>query len=51
MVVQFTRRLPDTAGFFFGASDGSEIDDDLAFVNKAREALAADLAVCYTSWW
>lgn len=43
--------LPMTAGFFFGASDGTETDDDLAFVNKAREALAAGLTVFYTSWW
>jgi hypothetical protein len=26
--------LPDTQGFFFGESDGSEITDDLAFVGK-----------------
>ncbi len=45
------RCLPNTAGFFFGESDGTEIEDDLSFVNKAREALAADLTVCYTSWW
>lgn len=45
------RRLPHTCGFFFGESDGSEIDDDLAFIGKAREALAAGLNVFYTSWW
>ncbi|QOZ38463.1 phosphoglycerate kinase [Bradyrhizobium sp. CCBAU 53421] len=43
--------LPPTNGFFFGASDGSEIDDDLQFVAKAREALAAGLTVFYSSWW
>ncbi len=43
--------LPSTSGFFFGASDGSEIEDDLQFVAKAREAMAAGLAVFYTSWW
>ncbi|WP_217272281.1 hypothetical protein [Sphingopyxis sp. BSNA05] len=26
--------LPPTSGFFFGASDGTESDDDLAFVAK-----------------
>ena len=43
--------LPRTDGFFFGVSDGSEIEDDLQFVAKAREALAAELTVFYTSWW
>lgn len=43
--------LPPTSGFFFGASDGTEIADDLSFIAKAREALAADLTVFYTSWW
>ncbi|MCA1494777.1 phosphoglycerate kinase [Ensifer sp. NBAIM29] len=45
------RTLPHTEGFFFGVSDGSEVDDDLAFVAKARDALAAGLAVFYVSWW
>jgi hypothetical protein len=31
--------LPPTSGFFFGESDGTERDDDLAFVAKAREAI------------
>ena len=43
--------LPPTSGFFFGASDGTEIDDDLRFIANAREAMAAGLAVFYTSWW
>ncbi len=46
-----TNALPETKGFFFGASDGSEIEDDLAFVAKAREALVAGMTVFYTSWW
>ena len=44
-------RLPHTTGFFFGESDGTETADDLAFVAKAREAIAAGLTVFYTSWW
>jgi hypothetical protein len=44
-------RLPETEGFFFGASDGSEIDDDLEFVAKARAALAEGKTVFYRSWW
>lgn len=43
--------LPATSGFFFGHSDGSERDDDLAFIAKAREAIAAGLTVFYSSWW
>lgn len=45
------RTLPDTAGFFFGDSDGTEMEDDLAFIAKAREAIAAGLTVYYDSWW
>lgn len=45
------RSLPDTKGFFFGESDGSETQDDLAFIAKAREAIAAGLTVYYDSWW
>jgi len=43
--------LPPTCGFFFGQSDGSEIEDDLAFIAKARKALAAGFFVVYSSWW
>lgn len=43
--------LPETTGFFFGTSDGSERADDLAFVEKARSAIAEGLAVFYDSWW
>lgn len=44
-------RLPDTQGFFFGESDGSETPDDLTFVGKARAAIQSGLTVYYTSWW
>jgi hypothetical protein len=46
-----TSALPKTTGFFFGASDGTEAEDDLAFIIKAREALAAGMTVFYSSWW
>jgi hypothetical protein len=46
-----SRSLPSTSGFFFGESDGSEIDDDLDFIAKARAAIAAGLTVFYSSWW
>jgi hypothetical protein len=43
--------LPDTSGFFFGDSDGTETKDDLAFIKKARQAIIARCTVYYTSWW
>lgn len=43
--------LPDTSGFFFGVTDGSETEDDLAFVAKAREEFAKGNAVAYYAWW
>ncbi len=43
--------LPPTSGFFFGQSGGTELADDLAFVEKARAALADNMTVFYTSWW
>lgn len=43
--------LPATNGFFFGTSDGSERDDDLAFIAKARTAIAEGCTVYYDSWW
>lgn len=43
--------LPPTAGFFFGDTDGTESQDDLAFIAKAREAIAAGCTVYYDSWW
>lgn len=43
--------LPPTSGFFFGETDGTEAEDDLAFIAKAREAIAAGCTVYYDSWW
>ena len=43
--------LPPTQGFFFGESDGTETEDDLAFVAKARQAIAKGKTVFYDSWW
>lgn len=44
-------KLPETCGFFFGETDGSEREDDLAFIAKARAVLAEGRYVYYTSWW
>ncbi len=43
--------LPDTSGFFFGQTNGDEVQDDLDFVSKAREAIKEGRKVYYTSWW
>lgn len=44
--------LPDTVGFFFGSNSDVEYgQQDLEFVNKAREALDNGLTVVYDSWW
>lgn len=45
------RRLPHTTGFFFGESEASDLDDDLVFIAKAREAISAGMNVFYDSWW
>ena len=43
--------LPETEGFFFGRTDGTETEDDLAFIAKARAAIAEGKTVFYDSWW
>lgn len=43
--------LPFTAGFFFGTSEGSEKDDDLTFIGKARAAINGGMSVFYRPWW
>jgi hypothetical protein len=45
------KKLPATEGFFFGASDGSETEDDLRFIAKARQAIALGKTVFYLAWW
>lgn len=43
--------LPDTQGFFYGASDPGDRDLDIDFILKARQALAEDHVIIYSSWW
>ena len=43
--------LPKTSGFFFGESDESMRDDDLAFVREARKAISDGKTVYYVAWW
>lgn len=45
------KELPETHGFFFGMTDGTESEDDLEFIAKARAAIADGLTVYYDSWW
>ena len=42
--------LPQTTGFFFGESDGSERDRDLAFIKEALRAIDEGYTVFYDSW-
>jgi hypothetical protein len=43
--------LPQTGGFFFGNTDGTEKADDLAFVETSMKAIEEGDTVYYTSWW
>lgn len=43
--------LPQTSGFFFGQTDGSEKDDDLLFITNARKAIKEGKTVYYSSSW
>jgi hypothetical protein len=43
--------LPETRGFFFGETDGSEYNEDLAFVKEAIKAIEEGDRVFYDSWW
>lgn len=43
--------LPETEGFFFGASRPEEKLLDLEFIRKARDIIKAGKKVYYTSWW
>ena len=44
-------KLPKTAGFYFGESDGSEQEEDLKFIEDARRAIEEGDKVFYDSWW
>ena len=46
-----TKALPQTEGSFWGASDGSEIKNDLHFIHKTRDAIDDGLNIFYSSWW
>jgi hypothetical protein len=43
--------LPDTSGFFFGASSDEVDEADLEFVTEARRLIVEGYTIYYTSWW
>ncbi len=45
--------LPTTVGFFFGGSElyPEDIEDLIAFIGKAKRAIAEGKVVFYDSWW
>ena len=50
--------LPETGGFFFGNDSYSDYegehgykDDDLAFIEKAKQILNNNNKLYYSSWW
>ena len=43
--------LPETEGPFFGQSDGSEKDYDLAFIRRANTEIGLGNRLFYSSWW
>jgi hypothetical protein len=46
------KTLPTTQGFFFGDNaDDHYQEDDLAFIEEARKAIADGYDVYYQSWW
>jgi hypothetical protein len=45
-------RLPATVGFFFGeSSDDYYKEQDLKFIENARQAIADGYEIYYDSWW
>jgi acetylglutamate kinase len=47
-----SNNLPETAGFFFGGdSDDSYRQQDVEFIQAARNALDNGQKVVYDSWW
>ena len=50
------KSLPDTQGFFFGGDSYEEYEeyykeDDVNFIQNARQALSDGKKVYYNSWW
>lgn len=47
------KKLPHTTGFFFGDQPvtDEDVENDLLFIAKARQAIKEGKAVFYDSWW
>lgn len=46
------KEMPKTEGFFFGSdSDEHYREQDLQFIEDAREAIKDGFTVVYSSWW
>jgi hypothetical protein len=45
------KNLPHTTGFFFGQSHPEHTEEDASFIGAAREAIAQDMEIYYSSWW
>lgn len=45
------RALPQTKGFFFGQSSIDDVQDDINFILKAKQAFDEGKRVFYNSWW
>lgn len=52
------KKLPECGGFFFGNDSYEDYegeygykDDDVEFIQKAREALADGWRIVYSCWW
>ena len=50
------KSLPETGGFFFGNDSYAEYEeyhkeDDVSFIENARQAIAEGKKVYYNSWW
>lgn len=47
------KKLPETTGFFFGDQPvtDEDVENDLLFIAKARQAIKEGKAVFYDSWW
>jgi len=43
--------LPETQGFFFGASTPEDMLDDLEFIQKAKTLIKEGKVIIYDSWW
>lgn len=44
--------LPETSGFFFGNNgDDHYREQDLKFIEEARQRLKESFKIVYTSWW